>query len=109
MYISSWRGRNTNVEHDEFLRLCNDIHSSVFCMCLCSGKDCLIEEWMYCFVYIKIGSYKEISWCFIVGNYKSTVMGNPSFWHHQFDKKMSIEEIFKYIENHDKSTLKRKK
>ena len=35
--------------------------------------------------------------------------GNPSFWHHQFDKKMSIEEVFQYIENHDKSTLKRKK
>lgn len=34
--------------------------------------------------------------------------GNESFWHHQFDKKMSIEEIFKYIDNHDKSALKRK-
>ena len=33
--------------------------------------------------------------------------GNPSFWHHQFDKKMSVEEVFQYIENHDKSTLKK--
>lgn len=32
--------------------------------------------------------------------------GNPPFWHHQFDKKMSIEEVFQCIENHDKSTLK---
>lgn len=52
-------GRNTNVEHDEFLRLCNDIHGSGFRTCLYSGRDCSIEEWMYCFDYIKIGSYKE--------------------------------------------------
>lgn len=33
--------------------------------------------------------------------------GNESFWHHQFDKKMIIEEVFKYINNHDKATMKR--
>lgn len=52
-------GRNTNVEHNEFLCLCIDIHSSGFHTCLYSGRDCSIEEWMYCFDYIKIGSYNE--------------------------------------------------
>lgn len=34
--------------------------------------------------------------------------GNESFWHHQFDRKMSIEEVIKYIDNHDKATMRRK-
>lgn len=35
--------------------------------------------------------------------------GDPSFWHYQFDKEISNEEIFKYIENHDRAAMKRKK
>lgn len=52
-------GRNTNCEHEEFARLCEDIHSLEFRNCLYSGRDCLIEKWMYCFDYIKLGSYKK--------------------------------------------------
>lgn len=32
---------------------------------------------------------------------------NESFWHRQFTTKMSVDEILKYIDNHEKATMKR--
>lgn len=52
-------GRNTESEHKEFSRLCEHIHSCGFKTCLYSGRDCGVEEWMNCFDYVKLGSYKS--------------------------------------------------
>lgn len=52
-------GMNTEYEHTEFIYLCQEIHSLGFNTCLYCGRDCNIEDWMYCFDYIKIGSYKQ--------------------------------------------------
>lgn len=53
------KGKNTEHEHNEFKMLCSKIHSYDFKTCLYCGRDCKIEEWMECFDYIKIGSYKQ--------------------------------------------------
>ncbi len=52
-------GKNTDYEHIEFETLCKKIHSYGFKTCLYCGRDCRIEEWMRCFDYIKVGSYKQ--------------------------------------------------
>lgn len=52
-------GRNTDYEHNEFKMMCNHIHNCGFKTCLYCGRNCGIEEWMECFDYIKIGSYKQ--------------------------------------------------
>ncbi len=52
-------GKNTDYEHIEFEKMCKTIHSYGFKTCLYCGRDCRIEEWMRCFDYIKIGSYKQ--------------------------------------------------
>ncbi len=51
-------GKNTSDEHKDFKKICEHIHSLGFRTCLYCGRDCSIEEWMYCFDYIKVGSYK---------------------------------------------------
>lgn len=52
-------GKNTDYEHIEFETMCKKIHSYGFKTCLYCGRNCRIEEWMRCFDYIKIGSYKQ--------------------------------------------------
>ncbi|MCK9457262.1 MAG: hypothetical protein M0R31_08195 [Candidatus Riflebacteria bacterium] len=52
-------GRNTPLEHAEFVDLCKISHQYGLKTCLYSGRDCEIEEWMKCFDFIKTGSFKE--------------------------------------------------
>lgn len=54
-------GRNTVEEHEEFLRYVTYAHANGLKVCLYSGRDTSIEDWMNIFDYIKLGSYKEAS------------------------------------------------
>lgn len=52
-------GKCGEQEKKEFQKYCNIAHSRKFRTCLYSGRDIEIEDWMYCFDYIKLGSYKN--------------------------------------------------
>jgi len=51
-------GKNTNDDHVELQKYCDIVHKDKLKTAIYSGRDCKIEEWMKCFDYIKIGSYK---------------------------------------------------
>ena len=46
-------------EKQEFKKFCDIAHNRNLKTCLYCGRDTVIEEWMYCFDYIKLGSYKK--------------------------------------------------
>lgn len=52
-------GLNSKDEHKEFKTICEQIHKSGFKTCLYSGRDCIIEDWMNIFDFIKLGSYND--------------------------------------------------
>ena len=52
-------GKCSEYEKDEFKKYCQIAHSRNLKTCLYSGRDTAIEDWMHCFDYIKLGSYKE--------------------------------------------------
>lgn len=54
-------GKNTDYEHNEFIKICRSVHGYDLKTCLYCGRNCNIEDWMNCFDYIKIGSYDEKS------------------------------------------------
>ena len=48
------------IDSRQELKLCAEyISERGLKSCLYSGRDVLVENWMYCFDYIKLGSYKE--------------------------------------------------
>ena len=51
-------GKCSEQEKLEFQKYCSIAHSRNLKTCLYSGRDIDIEEWMQCFDYIKLGSYK---------------------------------------------------
>lgn len=54
--------------------------------------------------------HKKIIHLMHESTYKYNLLtGNEAFWHRQLDQKMTIEEVFKYIDNHDKAAMRRKK
>ncbi len=52
-------GLNNQKTKEEFKKYCDIIHNDHKLTALYSGRDCLIEDWMEIFDYVKIGSYKE--------------------------------------------------
>jgi len=51
--------KNTAKEHAEFADLCQTARAFGLKTCFYSGRDCQIENWMFCFDFVKIGSYKK--------------------------------------------------
>lgn len=52
-------GKNTATEHGEFAGFCKSARQLSLKTCLYSGRDCQLENWMRCFDFVKIGSYKK--------------------------------------------------
>ena len=51
------------------------------------------------------GSKKKL---FHESSYKVNLQtGNKAFWHLQFERKMSLEELFLYVSNHEKAHIRR--
>ena len=52
-------GLNSNLTRKELIDYCRVIHQNGKKTALYSGRDCDIEDWMYCFDYVKTGSYQK--------------------------------------------------
>ena len=46
-------------ELEQLIDYCSVIHQNGKKTALYSGRDCDIEDWMYCFDYVKTGSYQK--------------------------------------------------
>ena len=81
-------GKETQQDRNEMIQYCKYIHENNKLVALYSGRDCDIESWMYCFDYVKIGSYQESNGPII----KSTT--NQKLFKKDLDKYKEITYMF---------------